>query len=109
MTSDSEPPISSSNKAVTQTGLLDFFSKVPSEELHACWRKRKRDNEERGKEEYAERKRRSDREVLQKMAHRHEQNQMAQSRRREKLRTKAKTELEDNIKQDYSVSLISYI
>jgi hypothetical protein len=108
-TSDSELPLSSTTQAKKQTGLLDFFSKVPTEELNARWRKRKRDNEERDKEEYAERKRRGDAEVLQKKAHRCEQNRTAQSRRHEKLRKMPKAELQENTEQESSVGLLSYI
>ena len=106
LVSDSELPPLSSTKAVNQTGLLDFFSKIPSEEFHARWRKRKRDNEERDKEDYEERKRKGDAELLHKKAHRREQNRIAQGRRREKLRKKAKVE---NIEQDSSVSLFSCV
>src|SRR6202000_538240 len=90
LASDSELPPPSSTK---QTGLLNFFSKIPTEEFHARWQKRKRDNEERDKEEYAERKRRGDAEVLYKKARRREQNRIAQNRRRERVKKEAKVGL----------------
>jgi hypothetical protein len=107
--SDSELLLPSSTKAVKQTGLLDFFSKIPAEELHSRWRKRKRDNEERDKEEYTERKRKEDAEVVRKKACRREQNQTAQSRQREKLKKEAKVELKGNTNQDSSVGFFSCV
>jgi hypothetical protein len=90
---------------MNQSGLFDFFSKIPPEEFHARWRKRKLDNEERDREEYAERKKRGDAEVLHKKARRQEQNRIAQGRRREKLKNMAKISLKGNTKQDSSVCL----
>ena len=56
LASDSDLPLPSSTKAKKQTGLSDFFSKIPSEESYARWRKRKHDNEEKDREAYAKRK-----------------------------------------------------
>ena len=39
---------------VKQSNLLNFFSVVPTDEAYTTWAKRKRDNQERDKEEYAE-------------------------------------------------------
>jgi hypothetical protein len=108
LASDSEPPLSSSTKATKQTGLLDFFSKIPSQELHARWQKRKRDNEARDEEEYAKRKLKGDAEVLHKKACRREQNRIAQGRRREKLRKETMAKFKGNDEQDSSVGLFSY-
>ena len=102
----SEPdlPLLSSVKATKQTGLLDFFSKVPSEEPHARWRKRKRENQEKDQEEYAERKKRDEAEKLRKQNHRREKNKISQKRRRERLKKE-----KDRAKlQDSSVSFFCY-
>jgi hypothetical protein len=40
-------------KPPQQTGLLNFFSTVPADEVHAAWGKRKRDNRERDEEKCA--------------------------------------------------------
>ena len=104
--SDAELPHSSSIKATKQTGLLNFFSKVPSEELHARWRKRKRDNEDRDKERYEERKRKDEEDKSHKKARRREQLRAAQSKRRNKLKEAAILESKNVIEQDSSVSLL---
>lgn len=94
--SDSEIPALPSAKAKQQTGLHDFFQKVPSEQLFASWRKRKRDNEERDKEEYLERKKNEEEEQLRKKARRRKQNQIAQRKRRSKLKKQANAESGDD-------------
>ena len=76
LTSDSEPLPASSTKASKQTGLGDFFSKIPAEELHTRWRKRKRDNEEKYREEHEERKRKANQDALQKKNLRREQTEL---------------------------------
>ena len=104
--SDAELPHSSSIKATKQTGLLNFFSKVPSEELHARWRKRKRDNEDRDKERYEEQKRKDEEDKSHKKAQRCEQLRAAQSKRWNKLKEAAIFESKNVIEQDSSVSLL---
>jgi len=104
-TSESELPHLPPVKATKQSGLFDFFPKIPSEELHTKWRKRKRENQERDQEEYAERKKRDEAEKLHKQARRREQNRVSQNRRRERIRKE-----KDKAKwQDSSVSLLCYI
>lgn len=102
LASDSEVPFSSSSKATKQTGLLDFFSKMPSGEFHARWRKRKRDNAERDREEYERQKMRDDEEKLHKKARRREQYRAAQNKQRNRL----KAEKQVAGKQDSSVSFL---
>ncbi|KAF9643805.1 hypothetical protein BDM02DRAFT_3219951 [Thelephora ganbajun] len=104
LASDSDLP--PSTKATKQAGLLDFFSKVPSEEFHAKWRKRKRDNEERDREEYKKRMQRGVDERLHKKAHKREQNWLAQERRWRKVKEKAKAESKNEIGQDSSEASI---
>ena len=65
LVSDSELLPSSSR--IKQADLLGFFSKVPAEELYTKWRKRKRDNEEKYREEY-EKKEKKDEEKSYKKA-----------------------------------------
>ena len=106
--SESNLSLPSSPKAKKQAGLLDFFSKIPSEEFHTKWRKRKRENEERDQEEYAEREQKGEAQKLRKQAHRRESNRISQGRRWEKL----KKEKNNARLQDSFVSLfydISYI
>ena len=108
LVSDSELQAPSSAKTTKQTGLLDFFSKVPPEQHHASWQKRKRDNEEKDREEFEKRKKREEAQQLHKKAHRREQNRVAQSKVREKRR-EAKTKLKNIVQYDSSVSSFSYI
>ena len=109
LVSGSELQAPSSAKAAKQTDLLGFFSKVPPEQYHASWRKRKRDNEEKDREEFEIQKRKEEAEQLHKKAHRREQNRVAQSKRQEKLRGEAKTKPRDTVQHDSSVSSLSYI
>ena len=103
LASELDLPLPSLPKAKKQVGLLDFFSKIPSEELHTRWRKRKRENEERDQEEYAERKQKDEAEKSRKQAQKRERNRISQSKRRERLKKeKGRAEL-----QDSSVSLLS--
>ena len=51
--SDSDPPPLPSSKSL-KPGLLNFFPTVPSDQAHATWSKRKRENQERDEEEHAE-------------------------------------------------------
>ena len=74
LASELDLPLPSSPKAKKQVGLLDFFSKIPSEELHTRWRKRKRENEERDQEEYAEWKQKDEAEKSCKQAQKYERN-----------------------------------
>jgi hypothetical protein len=94
--SDAEPPTLPSTKATKQTGLHAFFQPVPSEQIFASWRKRKRENEERDQEEYMERKKKEEEEQLRKKDQRRKQNQIAQRKRRSRLRKQAKVESEDD-------------
>ena len=109
LVSDSELQAPSSAKATKQTSLLDYFSKVPPEQHHANWWKRKQDNEEKDREEFEMRKKREETEQLHKKARRREQNRVAQSKQREKRRKEAKTKLRDTVQHDSSVSSFSYI
>jgi hypothetical protein len=88
-------------KATKQTGLLNFFSKIPPEEAHERWQKRKWENEGRDRVEYAKRKQKDEAGKLRKQAQKREQNRVSQGRRRERLKKeKGKMGL-----QDSSVSL----
>ena len=99
----------SSVKVTKQTGLLDFFSKMPVEEAQAKWQKRKQDNEERDREEYEERKRKDEVKRLHKQAHRREQNRLSQQKRRVRIKKdQAKVPLQDDMEQDSSVSSFCY-
>jgi hypothetical protein len=84
--SESEVLLPSSTKAAKQPGLLDFFSKIPSDEFHARWRKRKREDAEKDREEYEKQKKKEDAEQLHKKARRREQYRVSQSKRRSRLR-----------------------
>ena len=55
MASDSDLPLPSPHpsKPPQQAGLLKFFSVIPSDEAHATWAKRKRDNQEEDEKEHA--------------------------------------------------------
>ena len=106
LASDSDLPLPST-KAKKQTGLSDFFSKIPSEESYARWRKRKHDNEEKDREAYAKRKRKEETEKSLKEAHRRESNRLSQQRRQDRLRKeKVKAKLQGDTGQDSSVSFL---
>ena len=83
--SESDLPFPSSIKARKQTGLLDFFSRMPAKEVHEKWRKRKRENEDRDREEHAKLKQKEEAEKLQKLEKRRANNRLSQARRRERL------------------------
>lgn len=104
--SDSEVP--SSTKATKQTGLLNFFPKVPTEQAYASWRKRKRENQEKDREEYEELKRQEKVEENKKKVHRCEQNQRAQQKRRSKFKKQPPAEL-DGAQHNSSVSSFSNV
>jgi len=102
LASELDLPLPSSPKEKKQVGLLDFFSKIPSEELHTRWW-RKQENEERDQEEYAEQKQKDEAEKSCKQAHKQEKNRISQSKWWERLKKeKGRAEL-----QDSSVSLLS--
>jgi hypothetical protein len=63
----SDLPFPPSIKARKQTGLLDFFSRMPAKEVHEKWGKRKRENEDRDREEHAKLKWKEEAEKLQKL------------------------------------------
>lgn len=91
LASDSDLPLPSPTKATKQTDLHGFFSKVPSKEPHEKWRKRKRDDEDKDREKYAERKRRDEAEQLHKLVNKRLRNQVAQKKRRDRLRNEKAT------------------
>ena len=84
--SDSDLPSLSSTKATKQTHLLNFFSKMPSDQLHAKWQKRKRDNEDKDREEHAKRKQKDEAEKLHKLTTKRTNNKISQKKRRDRLK-----------------------
>jgi len=86
LVSESSLPLPSSPKTKKQTGLSDFFSKIPSEEFHTKWKKRKRENAEKDQEEYEERKQKDEAHKLRKKADRRKKNRISQGKHRERLR-----------------------
>ena len=100
-TSDSELPPPSSIKATKKTNLFNFFPKIPSDEPHARWQKRKWENEDKDEEERTEQKQREEAENLHKLTKKRANNQASQKRRdRIKEEQAALSEAE----QDSSVS-----
>jgi biopolymer transport protein ExbD len=92
VTSDSDlpppPPPSpppKSSKPVQQTGLLNFFSAVPRDEVHAAWGKRKRDNWERDEEARIEVTRKQEKWKQEKLSDIREGNRLSQQKRRKKI------------------------
>ena len=77
---------SSSTKATKQINLLGFFSKVPSSDLHANWQKRKRENEDKDSEEYAEWKKKDEAQQLHKLGDKYARNNVAQKKQWEKIK-----------------------
>jgi hypothetical protein len=104
--SDSDLPPSSFTKATKQNNLLNFFSKVPSTELHARWQKRKRDNEDQDREDYMERKQKDEAERLCKLTNKRANNQVSQKKRRDRL--KAEKAAFSEAGEDSSVSSLTY-
>ena len=108
LASDSDLPPPSSIVATKQTGLFDFFSKIPSGESHARWQKRKRDNEDRDKNEYEERKKKGEAEKLQKLTNKRARNRVSQAKHR--LRNqKDKAKLQVDTGQDSSVGFFDVL
>ena len=101
-TSDSELPPPSSTKATKKTNLFNFFPKIPSDEPHARWQKRKRENEDKDEEERTEQKQREEAENLCKLTKKRANNRASQKKRRDRLKEEqaALSEAE----QDSSVS-----
>ena len=106
LASDSDLPSLSSTKAVKQTDLLNFFSKMPSKEYHGQWQKRKRDNQDRDREEHAKRKQKDEAEKLRKLAKKRANNQVSQKKRRDRL--KEEKAILSEAGQDPSVSSLIY-
>jgi len=108
LASDSDLPPPSSIVATKQTGLFDFFSKIPPGESHARWQKRKRDNEDRDQNEYEERKKKGEAEKLQKLTNKRTRNRVSQAKHR--LRNqKDKAKLQVDIGQDSSVGFFDVL
>jgi hypothetical protein len=104
--SESDLLFPSSIKARKQTGLLDFFSRMPAKEVHEKWGKRKRENEDRDREEHAKLKQKEEAEKIQKLEKRRANNRVSQARRRERLtREKDKNSLLGDQGPNSSVSL----
>jgi hypothetical protein len=103
LASDSDLPPPSSTVATKQTGLLDFFLKIPGEEAHTRWQKRKRDNEDKDRKEYEERKQKGEAEKLYKLTNKRARNQISQAKHRLKKR---KVKPQAGTEKDSSVSLL---
>jgi len=103
LASDSDLPPSSSTKATKQTNLLGFFPKVPAKDVHTKWKKRKRDNEVKDREEYAERKQRDEAAQLHKLTNNRAMNRVSQKKRRDRLKE------EKAVLSGSSVSSLGYI
>jgi hypothetical protein len=104
LASDSDLPSPSSTKAKKQTDLHSFFLKMPGDELHAKWGKRKRDNEDRDREESAKQKQKAEAQKLHKQAKTRANNKVSQRKRRDRLE-KEKSKLFE-AEQDSTVSLL---
>jgi hypothetical protein len=87
--SDSDLPHSPLHppKPPRQTGLLNFFSTVPADEVHAVWGKRKRDNRERDEEKCAKIVRQEEEWRAEKRQKRRDENRAAQQKHRTKVKS----------------------
>lgn len=85
------PPSSDFLKPVQQTGLLNFFSIVPADEVHAAWGKRKRDNRERDEKEHAETMRQEEEWREEKRQKLRERNRLSQQKHRSKAKSQNQT------------------
>ena len=106
LVSDFDLPPLSSSKPTKQIDLHNFFSKTPSDEPHVKWQKRKQDNEDRDREEYAKRKQKDEAGKLKKLMVKRANNLISQKKRRDRLK-KEKVEL-PTAGQVSSVSLLDY-
>ena len=80
LASDFDLPPQSSSKPTKQIDLHNFFSKTPSDEPHVKWQKRKQDNEDRDREEYAKRKQKDEAGKLKKLMVKRANNQISQKK-----------------------------
>ena len=104
LTSDSDLPPTSFTKATKQTKLHGFFLKVPSEEHHLKWQKRKRDNEDKDREEHTKQKQKDEAHKLQKLSKKRENNSISQRKRRHRLKENKAALCEED--QDSQVSCL---
>ena len=102
LTSDYDLPPPSSTKATKQINLFNFFSKIPSDEPHARWQKRKQENEDKDEEEHTEQKQRDEAENLHKLTEKCANNKASQKKRWDRLKEE-KAALSE-AEQDSSVS-----
>lgn len=81
------PPSSSSKplKPVNQTGLLNFFSAIPTDGAHVAWSEKKRKNRDRDKEELAETKHRETQWRQHKLQVSREKNRLSQQKHRKRI------------------------
>lgn len=106
LSSDSDLPPTSFTKATKQTNLFGFFSKVPSEDLHEKWQKRKRDNEAKDREEHMEQKQKDEAYKLRKLSRKRARNSISQRKRRARIREEEATLSEEG--KDSQVSSVIY-
>ena len=109
MTSDSDlpPPLPHSSKPSKQAGLLNYFSAIPSNEAHATWAKRKRDNQEGDKEKRAKLMQQEEEwreEKRQKLRNRNRINQ--QRHRKKAMDQESEADMEVGTQGEHSVSEI---
>jgi len=108
LASDSDLPPPSSIVATKQTGLFDFFSKIPSGESHARWQKRKQDNEDRDRNEYEEKKKKGEAEKLYKLTDKCARNRLSQAKHR-LGKAKDRAKLQADTGQDSSVGCFNVL
>ena len=106
LSSDSDLPPTSFTKATKQTDLFGFFSKVPSEDLHEKWQKRKRDNEAKDRGEHMEQKQKDEAYKLCKLSRKRARNSISQRKRRARIREEEATLSEEG--KDSQVSSVIY-
>jgi hypothetical protein len=74
------------SKPVHQTGLHNFFSAVPADELHAIWREKKRKNRDRDEEERIEGAHQEEEWKQEKLQVRREHNCLSQQKHRKRIK-----------------------
>ena len=83
--SDLPQPSYKASKPVHQTGLLNFFSTIPTDKAQAMWREKKRKNREKDEEEHAEIMQQEKEWKAEKLQIRRENNKLSQRKRRKRI------------------------
>jgi hypothetical protein len=112
VTSDSDlppspppPSLPKSSKPIQQTGLLNFFSAIPRDEVHAAWGKQKRDNQKGDRGAHIEVAHKQAKWKQEKLSDIHEGNHLSQQKHCKKIqKQEIKAGIQDEDGKKHQVS-----